>query len=78
MGNTKTSTAGRGSAAGATQTGVDYRFSKILRALALERKIGLMAACEALLQEHPEYSGPDALCCRATAKAMVRAARLGQ
>lgn len=56
----------------ATETGTDFRFSKILRAMAVERRIGLMAACEALLQEHPEYRGPDALVCRATARAMVR------
>ena len=61
---------------GATETVADYRFTKILRAVAMERRIGLMAACEALLHEHPEYGAADALTCRATAKEMMRRDRI--
>ena len=50
----------------------DYRFAKIIRAVARERKIGLMEACEAFLREHREYGEEDRAACRRTAKAMIR------
>lgn len=50
----------------------DYRFAKILTAMARERGIGLLEACAALLAEHPEYDPADEAACRRTAAEMQK------